>query len=101
MKWLTATRAMAVLVALVLIVGAANLVATRLYVDGYKTTQARQQAEQRAAGIIVEQKLCATLDAIAALKPPPGSAAANPSRAFEQNLHTVLDKLGPDLGCRR
>lgn len=58
------------------------------------------QAAQRRQGAAVELKLCTTLDRLAALMPPPGSPAVNPSRAYEQALHTVLAQLGPDVGCK-
>lgn len=95
-----ARRAAVALLFLVLLVGGGNLWATYAQVHAYKASQAREQAQQQAAGVLVEQKLCSTLGAIAALKPPPGSATVNPSRAYEQQLHAVLDRLGPDLGCR-
>lgn len=55
---------------------------------------------QRRAGELAERKICTTLAQLAALRPPAGSASANPSRAYEQRLHATLDQLGPDLGCR-
>ena len=70
----------------------ANLLFTAHYVNS------TQQAQQR-QGRLVERSICTTLGKLAALKPPPGSAAANPSRAYEQKLHATLDQLGPDLGC--
>ena len=57
-------------------------------------------AAQQRQGQLVEQKLCATLARLAALEPPPGAAAQNPSRAYEQALHMTLDELGPDIGCK-
>ena len=57
------------------------------------------QAQQRQQGAAVERKLCTTLAHLAALKPPAGNPARNPSRAFDQSLHATLDQLGPDLGC--
>ena len=101
MKWLTDSRARAVLLALVLIVGGGNLLATHAEVRSAQQAQQREQAVQRRAGSAVEHKICTTLAHLAALKPPPGSAAANPSRAYEQSLHATLDGLGPDLGCRK
>ena len=59
----------------------------------------RVQAEQRAAGAVLEAKLCATLAKLAANKPPAGNPQTNPSRAYDQNNHAILDELGPDLGC--
>jgi type II secretory pathway pseudopilin PulG len=60
---------------------------------------AQQQAAQRQQGAALERKLCTSLDRLAALKPPPGSAADNPSRAYLQQQHAVLAELGPDVGC--
>jgi hypothetical protein len=58
------------------------------------------QAAQQRAGAVLEQKLCTTFGKLAALKPPAGDPATNPSRAFDDNLHATLDELGTDLGCR-
>jgi hypothetical protein len=58
------------------------------------------QAAQQRQGQMIEQKLCATFGKLAALKPPAGSAARNPSRAYEAELHVTLVELGTDLGCR-
>jgi len=91
----------AALVALTLIVGGGNLLASWDEVHAYKASQAREQAAQQRQGIVLEGKLCETFGKLAALKPPPGSAAENPSRAFEQKLHDTLDQLGSDLGCGR
>ena len=99
MKWLTAARALAILVALMLITCAANLVTSRVQFDDYTASQAREQAQQRAAGVVVERKLCQTLGAVASLQPPPGNPKTNPSRAYDDQLHARLGKLGPDLGC--
>ena len=63
----------------------------------YHTEQAAQQRQ----GQQFEAKLCATLGRLAALQPPPGSAAGNPSRAYLQQQHAVLAELGPDVGCNR
>lgn len=60
----------------------------------------REQSAQHAQGAAFEAKLCATLGRLAALKPPPGSAAGNPSRAYLQQEHQVLAELGPDVGCK-
>ena len=60
---------------------------------------AQQAASQRAEGAALEHKLCTTLGRLSALKPPAGSPADNPSRAFEQELTATLAELGPDVGC--
>ena len=57
------------------------------------------QAAQRAQGAAFEHKLCTSLGRLAALSPPPGSTAGNPSRAYLQEQHDVLAELGPDVGC--
>jgi hypothetical protein len=81
-----------------------NLLFTARYVNSthakFEQQQAAQQAAQRRAGELVGRAICTTLGKLAALKPPAGSAAANPSRAYEQQLHATLDQLGPDLGCK-
>lgn len=61
---------------------------------------AQQQAAQRAQGAAFEHRLCTTLSRLAALRPPSGSPAGNPSRAFDQQQHAVLAELGPDVGCK-
>lgn len=73
-----------------------------------RTTEAAQQRQQlaqqraeRQAGLLVEHKICQTLASLAALKPPAGNPRTNPSRAFDDSLHSTLDGLGPDLGCSR
>ena len=58
-----------------------------------------EQAAQRAAGVILEQKLCTTFGKLAANKPPAGNPETNPSRAYEQRQAVILDELGTDLGC--
>lgn len=62
--------------------------------------QRTQQAAQR-AGEEIEQKLCSIFGGIAALKPPPGNPATNPSRAYDQHLHVKLAEVGPALECPR
>jgi hypothetical protein len=80
---------------LVLLVGGGNLWATYSAVNQYK-------AQQQQSGQEVERKLCATLNTLAALKPPPlGNPTANPSRVYEINLQATLSALGPDVGCPR
>jgi len=65
-----------------------------------QASQQREQASQQQAGAVIGRKLCTTLDRLAALKPPPGPASQNPSRAYEQELHATLAQLGPDIGCK-
>ena len=66
-----------------------------------QAAQHREDAVQQQAGAVVERKLCTTLGKLAALVPPPGPAAKNPSRAYEQSLHGTLDELATDIGCKQ
>ena len=68
---------------------AIGAVSLRFTVAYYHSTQ----NAQRQQGEIIERKLCTTLAALAALKPPTGSPAANPARGYDQELHTVLAQL--------
>jgi hypothetical protein len=68
-------------------------------VNAAAAQQRQQQASQRAQGAALQHKLCITLGRLAALKPPAGSPAANPARAFDQQQQAVLAELGPDVGC--
>jgi type II secretory pathway pseudopilin PulG len=69
-------------------------------VDSAQAAQRAEQAAQRTTSAAFEQRLCTTLGRLAALAPPPGSPADNPSRAYLQQEHAVLAQLGPDVGCK-
>ena len=86
-------RAVVVLFALSALFGIGNLFWTAHEVNA--ATAAQRQ------GAVLGQRLCITLDRLAALKPPAGNPAANPARAFDQEQQTVLAQLGPDVGCKR
>jgi hypothetical protein len=87
-------RAIVMLFALTVALSAAAILFTVTY---YRA----EQSAQRRQGELLEQKLCTSLDRLAALRPPPGSPGDNPSRAFEQQQHAVLAELGPDVGCAK
>ncbi len=91
---ITPPRAAGALLALTLIVGGGNLWAS------WDEVHANQAAQQR-AGQLLEEKLCATFGKLAALQPPAGNPATNPSRAYLQGQHDTLDEIGTDLGCPR
>ena len=88
MRKLTTRGAVAVLLGLVLLVGAGNLAAT--YAEVHAVNASRTADRDR---------FCLTLGKLAALKPPPGNPATNPSRRFDDKLHATLAGLGPDLQC--
>ena len=82
---------LAVVLAVILAIGC-NAAYTTWWVSSSQAAQKRQ-------GEIVERKICTTMGQLSALKPPPGNPAVNPSRAFDDQLHATLDRLGADLGC--
>lgn len=90
---------LALLLVLVLIIGAGNLWATYAEVNSFKAQFAAQQRVQQELGKQEVGKLCSTFGHLAALKPPAGDAAANPSRAYEQQLHSILSGVVVDIGC--
>ena len=96
----SALRSFAVLALLALLVTGANLLWTAHAVRSFQSSQQAQSAAQRRQGALTEARLCTTLDRLTALKPPPGSPAHNPSRAYLQAQHDTLAQLGVDLGCR-
>jgi hypothetical protein len=85
-------RAVVVLFLIGVMVGMANLFWTAHEVNATAAWQHRQDQA-------VAQKLCTTFGKLAVLQPPPGNPATNPSRAYDQELHSTLDELGTDLGC--
>ena len=94
-------RAVVVLFLLAALFGAGNLLWTAHEVNAATEAQHQEQAAQQRQGAMIEQRLCTTLDRLAALKPPPGNPASNPSRAFDQEQQAALAQLGPDVGCGR
>lgn len=69
---------------------------TVLYV-AYEASQIeRYEAQQQ---VMNNHKFCGIVDTILAPPPPPGSASSNPSRAFEQILHSKTAALKTGLGC--
>lgn len=96
-------RALVFLFALAVILAGLNLTWTAYEVhasrDAIQAAQHREQLAAQQAGQAVEAKLCKSLGKLAALPPPPGDPAANPSRAWEQAFHAILDELGPDISC--
>jgi hypothetical protein len=110
MAWLTpitpgARRAVVVLFILTFLLSGSALFGAVTYYHREQGSQQRQNAQQaaaqRAQSEAFQRKLCTTLGRLAALKPPPGDAAGNPSRAYLQEEHAVLAELGPDVGCSK
>jgi hypothetical protein len=97
-------QALVFLFALSMVLAAFNLFWTAHEVHSsqaaIQAAQHREQVMQQQAGAILGERLCTTFGKLAALKPPAGPPAQNPSRAFEQSLHATLDELGTDLGCK-
>ena len=78
---------------LLVIVGVGNLWSSYLEYRHFTSVQ-------KQAGQVVEQRLCATLVSLAALKPPAGSGTDNPSRLYEQKLAAKLAELSTDIECQ-
>jgi type II secretory pathway pseudopilin PulG len=104
----------AICLALVIILGGGNLVATFLqnhqvarqlqsqqqqFERQLQAQQRQQAAQQRKISLEIDSKLCTSFGKLAALKPPGGAAASNPSRLYEQKQHDILAGLGTDIGC--
>jgi hypothetical protein len=67
-----------------------------------RATNVRLIAEQRAAqkaGLVIEERICLDMSTMANIPPPAGPAAANPSRAYEQDEHRAWAGLVNGLGC--
>jgi hypothetical protein len=96
-------RALVFLFALSMLLAAANLIWTAHTVHAsqaaIQAAQSREQAAQQQAGELLGRRLCLTFGSLAALQPPAGNPAGNPSRAYLQDEHTTLVQLGADLGC--
>lgn len=58
------------------------------------------RAAYRHQSELAERKICTTLTSLAALQPPAGDPAANPSRAYLQGLHDRFTEISRDLGCQ-
>jgi len=84
----------AYLVLVVLAIGGLNLFWTAHAVSANNDARARQ-------GAVIEAKLCHDIGTMAALQPPSGPAAANPSRAYEQAEHQAWMGLVQDIGCKQ
>ena len=93
-------RALVFLFVLAMVFGMFNLLWDARQQAAFQSSQQREQAVQHQAGLALGEKLCVTFGRLAALKPPAGNPAKNPSRAYDQELHATLDQLGTDLGCR-
>lgn len=93
-------RALVFLFVLAALLAAGSLFWTSHEVRASQAAQQREQAAQQRAGVALGDKLCITFSRLAALQPPAGDPAKNPSRAYDQELHATLDELGTDLGCK-
>lgn len=104
-------RSIIALAGLAFLLLAANFLFTARYVNSSRAAQQHQEQEFQAAekrqqeaaakaGAEALEKVCGSFAKLAALQPPAGDPATNPSRAFDQQQHAILVGLGPDLGCR-
>lgn len=89
----------AFIIALVLLMGAANLWASWQFNKNAQEANAKTQQKQEELANRELQRLCHDVGTMAAIPPPAGSAAANPSRAYEQAEHRAWMGLQNDIGC--
>lgn len=105
-------RSVISLIVVVFLLLGANLLFTAHYVNStraallsqqqtYEAGQRREQVEQRQVGLLVEKAICTDLGTMAAIPAPPGAAASNPSRAYEQAEHRAWTGLDAGLGCKQ
>ena len=84
------------------LIAATNILFTVAFVHATQNAAKRQaqaqEAEARRQGLIIEQKLCTTMDRLAARKPPAGKPS-DKSRTYLAWQHDTLAQLGPDIGC--
>jgi hypothetical protein len=69
---------------------------TVLYVAWEASQVKIYEAQQQALN---NHKFCGLVNTLLAPAPPPGPATANPSRAFEQILHSKISDLKKGLAC--
>jgi len=79
----------------VLFIVAVAIAATGLFVG----VRGIQLADAAAAKVSHHNALCNAIGQLGSLPPPPGPAASNPSRSFEQREHSILVRLHQQLGC--
>ena len=104
MKWLAkllgkTVRVPAVLLVLVLIMGAGALLASYLQNQSFQAGQRADQARSKRQGEVIERKLCSDFSTMARIPPPAGPPATNPSRAFDQAEHRAWSGLVVIAGC--
>lgn len=83
---------------ILLIVLTASFIVTKIGQDQFNQLQRNQQRQ----GVLIEGKLCSTLNELRDLKPPAlsGNPSTNPSRVYLRELHGRLAQLSVDVGCK-
>lgn len=102
--WFIPSRGAVLLLLLCCVMVGATLWASFDQFESYKTRQEQLQQQQRQSGLLLEQKLCTTLDTLRNIQPPPlltGSTPVNSGRMYDRAVHDVLAQLAPDVGCPR
>ncbi|MBO0813635.1 MAG: hypothetical protein J2P30_00550 [Actinobacteria bacterium] len=95
-----ARNAVVFLFVLSLVLNGVSLLWTAHEVNTVSARFAAANAAERRAALITERKICATLHALDAEKPP-AAGSSHPSRAYLVRLHERLAELSPDLGCNK
>jgi hypothetical protein len=84
-----------------LVLNGANLKFTSDQANSVRHQFAVSNAQGKREGELIEDKLCGSFGKLATLKPPAGNPATNPSRAYLQGEHAILDEIGTDIRCPR
>lgn len=84
-------------IVLTVVVTALSVALTVVAVQSHQADVRAAAAQQ--AGRVAGQRICATFGRLAALQPPAGDPKAFPGRAYEQQLHVILDEIGTDIKC--
>jgi hypothetical protein len=79
----------------------AQLVSTNRSLAVTNVKLREEQSAAQKAGLLIEKAICTDMGTMARIPPPEGSAAANPSRAYEQDEHRAWEGLFDGLGCRK
>lgn len=93
-----ARNAVVFLFVLNLLLVGVSLLWTAHEVNAVASRFAAANAAAQARGVATARKICQTLHALDAQKPPAGGGD-HPSRAYLKGLHDRLAQLSPDLGC--
>jgi hypothetical protein len=77
----------------------AQLVATNQRLAATNVKLREEQAAAQKGGLLIEKAICLDMGTMAAIPPPAGAGASNPSRAYERAEHRAWQGLFDGLRC--